>query len=53
MQPKYGSKVNTYNMDKDNFVCEIESQVFYKDIAEDIRAIARICLGMPSRGHDS
>ena len=40
-------------MDKDNFVCEIGTQAFYKDIAEDVRAIARICLGIPSRGHDS
>ena len=37
MGPKYGSKVSLGYMDTDNFVFEIETEDFYKDIAEDAK----------------
>ena len=36
MRPKYGSKVKLYYMDTDNFVYEIETEDFYRDIAKDV-----------------
>ena len=37
MRPKYGSKFNFCYMDTDSFVYEIETEDFYKDIAEDVK----------------
>ena len=37
MRPKYGSKFKLCYMDTDSFVCEIETERFYKDIAEDVK----------------
>ena len=37
MRPKYGSKIKLCYMDTDSFVNEIETEDFYKDIAEDIK----------------
>ena len=36
MKPKPGSKVELYYMDTDSFVCKIETEDFYKDIAKDV-----------------
>ena len=36
MKPKYGSKVRLCYMDTDSFVYEIETEDFYRDIAEDV-----------------
>ena len=36
MKPKYGSKVQLCYMDTDSFVYEIETEDFYRDIAEDV-----------------
>ena len=36
MRPKYGSKVYLCYMDTDSFVCEIETEDFYRDIARDM-----------------
>ena len=38
MKPKYGSKVKLCYMDTDSFVYEIETEDFYRDIAEDVEA---------------
>ena len=37
MRPKYGSKFKLCYMDTDSFVYEIETEDFYKDIAEDVK----------------
>ena len=37
MRPKYGCKIKLCYMDTDSFVNEIETEDFYKDIAEDIK----------------
>ena len=36
MRPKYGSKVKLCYMDTDSFVYEIETEDFYRDIANDV-----------------
>ena len=36
MQPKYGSEVKLCYMDADSLVYEIETEAFYKDIANDV-----------------
>ena len=36
IRPKYDSKVKLYYMDTDNFVYEIETEDFYRDIAKDV-----------------
>ena len=36
MRPKYGSKVKFCYMDTDSFVCEIETEDFYRDIANNV-----------------
>lgn len=36
MQPKYGSEVKLCYMDADSLVHEIETEAFYKDIANDV-----------------
>ena len=36
MKQKYGSKARLCYMDTDSFVYEIETEDFYKDIAEDV-----------------
>ena len=36
IKPKYGSKVQLCYMDTDSFVCEIETEDFYQDIAGDV-----------------
>ena len=36
MRPKYGSKVKLCSMDTDSFVYEIETEDFYRDIANDV-----------------
>ena len=37
MRPKYGSKIKLCYMDTDCFAYEIETEDFYKDIAEDMK----------------
>ena len=37
MRPKYGSKVNLCYMDTDSFVYEIETEDFYREIANDVK----------------
>ena len=36
IKPKYGSKARLCYMDTDSFVYEIETEDFYRDIAEDV-----------------
>ena len=36
MRPKYGSKVKLCYMDTGSFVYEIETEDFYRDIANDV-----------------
>ena len=36
MLPKYGSNIKLCYMDTDSFVYDIETEDFYKDIAEDV-----------------
>ena len=37
LRPKYSSKVNLCYMDTDSFVYEIETEDFYRDIANDVK----------------
>ena len=37
MIPKYGEKLNLCYMDMDSFVYDIETENFYKDIANDVK----------------
>ena len=36
IRPKYGSRAKLCYMDTANFVCEIETKDFYRDIAKDV-----------------
>ena len=36
MKPKYGDNVKLCYMDTDNFIMDIKSEDFYKDIADDV-----------------
>ena len=36
MKPKYGNRVKLYYMDLDSFIMNIKTNVFYKDIANDV-----------------
>ena len=38
MKPKYGHKAKLMYMDTDSFVYHIETEDFYKDIADDVKA---------------
>ena len=38
MVPKYGKKLDLCYMDTDSLICKIETEDFYKDIAEDVLA---------------
>ena len=37
MRPRYGSKVKLCYMDTDSFAYEIETEDFYRDIANDVK----------------
>ena len=37
MRPKYGNEVNLCYMDTGSFICEIEMEDFYRDIAKDVK----------------
>ena len=43
MQPKYGEKVKLCYMDTDSFVFEVETEDFYRDIADDIERDGTNC----------
>ena len=36
LKPKYGDKVRLCYMDTDSFILHIETEDFYKDIADDV-----------------
>ena len=40
MVPKYGKKLDLCYMDTDSFIYNIETEDFYKDIAEDMSQLA-------------
>ena len=52
MRPKYGSKVSLCYMDTDNFLYEIETEDFYRDLAKDVeKGLIRVDIQRMITGH--
>ena len=52
IRPKYGSRAKLCYMVTDSFVCEIETEDFYRDITKDVeKSLIRVDIQRMITGH--